>query len=458
MADEIFRKTARKRIKLQNGTVDVPVIALISFVDPIERYQESQHTIDNSAKSDRDVHVASIPGDGAATDETGQNDGLKVERIDIWRNSDAVERAQETFFAIDNKTIQQPPNAPPYFTTHLSSHVVRYVNTPDDGNWIDSELIDQFSVIDPVDRYQETVFNLANPPDNTPDGVIVDQDAQGRTIVAVDPGLSEISDSDNGVDPPWRLDPFQNIVDCSAGAPEFFIRFRMLSITGIVTATTDTGVSINDPRPDGPPPSLPSGSTMDGSYFINFSIEAIGHSQAPVDGIITVGTGPTVTLSKSSWSFDQWKYTAQAGWNIGSAASIIWDSGQINPGHGVTPATPPLLVNGKPIPGFTSAMGFTLTPTAVPFDSGPYTFDDLAPPGHDIGTWWMYTGGIFTRGNNQSLGDITLTISPAPFAFNGKNWRCVGMAADISITIPEIGSPGPGPSSPTDLLLWCIPA
>jgi hypothetical protein len=62
-------------------------------------------------------------------------------------------------------------------------------------------LIDSFSVADPYDRGQQTIFTLANPQ--------TDDEAQAN------PDDPDISDSDNGIDPPWRTDPFQNIVNWS---------------------------------------------------------------------------------------------------------------------------------------------------------------------------------------------------------------------------------------------------
>ncbi len=173
-----------------SGSVLVPVITNISFIDPINRYQEYQYGVDNSGQGDRDVHVDDIKG-------------LQVERIDVWKYLDPIQRYQEKQVAFDNKTKGDSP--PPYFITHEKTHVVRYQNTPDDGSFIDSELIDEFKIVDPVRQYQEYWYTLRNPPG--------EDDGQGNMIVTANPDDPDITDSDNGVDPPWRTDPFQNIVD-----------------------------------------------------------------------------------------------------------------------------------------------------------------------------------------------------------------------------------------------------
>ncbi len=192
MPQELSRTTARKRITLSGGAqVDVPVITKISFFDPNDRGQETQYTVDNSHTSLRRVHIEPlIEGD------------LDVERVDVWPVFDASERGQETQLTLDNYTKGNP--GPPYFIAHLKTHVVKYFDiNGDENNYIQSELIDSFAVVDPNDRGQETIYTLNNPQN--------DDDAQA------DPSDPEISDSGNGIDPPWRVDPFQNLIGTSQG-------------------------------------------------------------------------------------------------------------------------------------------------------------------------------------------------------------------------------------------------
>jgi hypothetical protein len=213
---ETGRIIKRKRITLPSGgTVDVPVIIQITFIDVVSQAQEAEFHLLNDSTGNRDVHIASVPGGGAATDESGSGSGLKVERVDLWRVLDIVDKAQESFIHFDNRTIEEPPQAPPFFITHEKSHVVKYINTPDDGNWIKSELIDRFKVLDIVEQAQETEFFLFNPPDNTGiAGLTLGTDSDGTTV-AVDSTLAEIGDALD----PVRTDPFQNIIDHSAPMP-----------------------------------------------------------------------------------------------------------------------------------------------------------------------------------------------------------------------------------------------
>ncbi len=198
MPEEFSRTTKNKKVVLPGGgTVLVPVITQISFIDPVKQYQEYQCAVDNSGQADRDVHVDDV------VRQDGGGSRLSVERVDVWKYIDPVQRYQEKQVSFDNTT--KGDNPPPYFTTHTKTHVVRYLNDPDDGNFIDSELIDEFSIIDPVRQYQEYVYQLQNP-DGTDDG-------QGHMVVTANADDPNITDSDNGIDPPWRTDPFQNIVD-----------------------------------------------------------------------------------------------------------------------------------------------------------------------------------------------------------------------------------------------------
>jgi hypothetical protein len=215
MPAETKRVIKRKQIPLPSGgTVNIAVINQITFLDVVNAAQESEFHLENGSAGKRDVRVASIPGNGGATDETGGGSGLRVERVDTWRVLDVVERGQETDFHPDSKTVNS--SGPKYFTTHEKTRVVKYINSPDDGNWIKSELIDQWKYADTVEQGQETEYFLFNPPDNTAiEGITLGSDSDGMPTIAVDPALDAIADA---VDP-VRTDPFQNIVDFSSEVP-----------------------------------------------------------------------------------------------------------------------------------------------------------------------------------------------------------------------------------------------
>lgn len=202
MPQEAGRTTKRKRVQVGDSYVDVPVITKISFIDPFERYQEYQYEVNNGLNTSREVTVDRVYHSENGINSTDRY--VDVERVKIWPVLDPFERHQETRVEFDNVTGND--DIPPHFRVHIKTHVVRYKN-PDspDSVWIDSELIDQFSVIDPHNRYQETFYTLNNPQ--------TDDDAQA------DPADEDVAMPGGSIDPPWRIDPFQNIVNVSSYTP-----------------------------------------------------------------------------------------------------------------------------------------------------------------------------------------------------------------------------------------------
>jgi hypothetical protein len=178
----------------------VPVITKISFIDPVKQYQEYQYTVDNSSGSDRDVHIDTV------TSSAGSGT-LDVERIDVWKVIDAIKQYQESQFKFDNVTGAH--DTPIHFTTHAKTHKVKW---GDSSAWVQSELIDRFSIIDPVQQYQEHEFTLTGNPD---------ADANGFAVTQADFGDADITDS-GSIDPPWRTDPFQNIVDFNDSGGNYY--------------------------------------------------------------------------------------------------------------------------------------------------------------------------------------------------------------------------------------------
>jgi hypothetical protein len=245
MPEEFSRTTKRKRINSpdddpsqspsdSSSYVDVRVITKVSFIG--RNGQEWQYTVDNSGQSARKTHKIDL---NATNGDTNQKP-LKVERIDMWptigmsqdhaiRSLDLFKpiSGQETQNTFDNNTGEN--SKPPSFTTHLKTHVYRFKNPDDDQLWIDSELIDSFSIIGP--NGQEEIFTLKNP-------------AAGDDAGQADPGDPDISDSSNGIDPYWRTDPFQNIVDFNLLGIEFAIFSAGPDVTTnshTLSQTTGTG-------------------------------------------------------------------------------------------------------------------------------------------------------------------------------------------------------------------------
>lgn len=219
MAGEYKRARGKKKIKLPGGDeMFIPALTGISFIDPRDRYQETQYSIDNSAAADRDVHVddvfpTAVDADGVPTSDPATQDRtgtpLKVERIDTWKVLDPRNRYQETAATFDNKT--GADDAPPHFSTHQKTHIYRYYKDPNlpnnDGTWIDSELIDELARQDPRSRYQEDVHYIDNPTN----AQFRDGDLSGQ-VTEDDPDIT-IGDSEGTEDNPVRIDPFQNIVN-----------------------------------------------------------------------------------------------------------------------------------------------------------------------------------------------------------------------------------------------------
>jgi hypothetical protein len=399
MAQEVGRVTKNKKVKLPDGsTVLVPVITEISFIDPVNQAQETIYTIDNSGNADRDVHVASIKGDGT-TDETGQDSKeLQVERLDLWRILDAVEKGQETFIGFDNKTVAQPPDAPPYFTTHSKTHIVRYQNDPDDGNFIDSELIDGFSIIDPVHQGQETQYSLAGNPTGTDDG-------NGHMVVTANVDDPDITDSANGVDPPWRLDPFQNIVNFSGG---YLLHVIFGWSGGAVTITSDaaTGMTLLD---DDDP-------TVSSHEFV-FDVGLSSASPATINFSIADQddyTGYTVFTFGAGSSFQG--VTEISG---GQPVELPWVNPQIHlysksSYHFDASADPPVQPNNPTAPPGPIAFARFVPSSAVPtVETRPSTdtFYYFAPPGFGSiqANGDLVMGGLYSR--TGLFKDGTLSVS-----------------------------------------------
>lgn len=202
--------------------IKVPVITKIAFIDPYQQYQESEHALDNTELSTRKVHVDRlhpvfpVDRDGVPTEDPPNQDDaqdLFIERIDTWNAVDPYERYQETQLTLDNATGNDL--LPPHFTNHEKTHIYRYYQDPanpdDDGIWADAELIDEFSVIDPYQQNQETHYILKNPTNEEFDA----GDLSGQAN-ADDPDITiAIGEGEGTEDNPVRLDPFQNIVNYS---------------------------------------------------------------------------------------------------------------------------------------------------------------------------------------------------------------------------------------------------
>lgn len=236
MAIETERKLGRKLIKLPNSQskIPVPCIMEITFLDPVRRQQEIKFTHDNSENADREIHVDAVQSIDQNGDPNGP-DELQVERIDKWKTRDPVRRNQDTEFSPDNKTGND--EKPPHFSTHKKTHVVRYYEDPENkaGSWVDVEWIDEYEDVDPVRRQQGRIFALTN----------VDDQADPN-----DPDITGAQDS--GIDPPWRLSPWQNIVNWS-GTPPLITLCLGVQLFGTVANIGSPCTACASPEPPGTP-------------------------------------------------------------------------------------------------------------------------------------------------------------------------------------------------------------
>jgi hypothetical protein len=133
------------------------------------------------------VKFVPVDHDGNPTGSSqGSGPSLYVERIDQINLSDSLDRGQETQIQLDNNTGSD--SNPPRFTTHKKTHVYRYYKDPnsqdDGGTWIDVEMIDELDVSDASDRGQETFYALNNPEREDMSG----QSDDGLDDITIDDG------------------------------------------------------------------------------------------------------------------------------------------------------------------------------------------------------------------------------------------------------------------------------
>jgi hypothetical protein len=425
MPTEINRVNGIKKVKLPSGaTVTMNVITQITFLDPVDRAQETQYAVDNSNQSHRDVHVDNVyfTPPGQPIQQTGStSDALPVERIDLWRVKDSVERGQETFIAPDNKTMNQGV-PPPWFVTHKKTHVLRYKNQPDDGNWIDTEVIDQLWVKDPVDRAQETQYTLQNSQ-GTDDG-------QGNMVVYADQNAPDITSS-GSVDPPWRIDPFQNIVNLQ-GVPPYII----FGIRPVVNAKGGVSNAMGGDTNFTP---FPSGYAFSRGYTTGQIVSRFPSSSP------TIATSPVVLVNWSGVSisnsidFSPYQYLASFGESALGLAGVL----KLNFSGSHVYVDPD---TGKP------ALGGGYFTDAVPSyqiycwdGNGPHDYYAPPPPAAPItfqGSYMQtnYGGGDFSNTSAIAHGTMVLSgswswsgLTLSPVDHPSRIYNAVAMSANGDI-------------------------
>lgn len=459
MAAEYKRSRGRKKIILPSGNeIYIPALTGISLVDPRDRYQEHQYSIDNSPNADRDIHVDDVypvvvDADGKPTSDPPvrdtSGDPLKVERIDTWRILDPRSRYQEHHVDFDNKT--GADTVPPSFTQHQKTHIYRYYKDPespdDNGPWIDSELIDELATVDPRDRYQETAHAFNNPTN----AEFRAGDLSGQAS-SDDPDITNGS-GEGTADTPVRLDPFQNIINFHDDSFVFYFDFgREYSFSGV------TEMSYYGPNVPGGQPAYPDFPTSYWAYIdymtsITTSVTSTGKfkSGRPLyDSVYTESPGPAVSIDPSLHNFDDWTVV---GHDMATGAVYV-QVNLVSP-DADTPGDP-LVINGETIPYYTSGLQAVYQMTGTAIDLAPDVYRVLNPPsalswinplpGYSGPGWYLWeSGGSSVSGASMSPVDFTITVSPDPFTFRGGTYKAVGIANDATV-------------STNRLSIYCVPA
>lgn len=209
MPTEVERKTSVRRIYAPNDDstyVDLKVVDEITFLDEKDGFQESVVTLSNNLDADREVAVAEV-GD----------DKLKVERIIKIGHLDERAGFQQTVFTLDN----QPPK-------HEKTHKTKvYALNPDKSKntdvWIEVERVEKFAFLDEKEGFQETIFTLQTPDLDDPEW-----DYKDLTTPKYDGHEGAYT-----INPPYRLDPYQNITDASFGGGVMLVLYETNKIATV---------------------------------------------------------------------------------------------------------------------------------------------------------------------------------------------------------------------------------
>lgn len=422
--------------------VDIPVIMQISWQgDGSEQYQEYEWTLDNSHASGRGAldnngnlansHVDKVFGadttqnvvytDANGTQYQAQDVNgnwyqigdvgdwftfIKIERADFFPHMmDGSDLYWEYLDGFDNKTGGNVVNqdgdgpgsdtVPPHFINHLKTHIFRYKNPNNAGWWADAEITDKYSrQRDGSDQFQEVEYALNNPD------------------VQADPSWPCLNDTANGIDPPLRIDPFQNIVNWS-GAPKFYIQLTLAEVQD-GDIPVDSGISwVTDPSP------YPVAGFIGSNYIKTFQVQTRTWGVLPSGGPASPNNGPLVTAP--DYTPGTWIWCGSGG--FGGAGTTIGTVSHVNAPSGSPPLT------------------MTVDFYGVLFaDVGWYSEHAAGPPFHWLNIYggypynWPYPPGLpptlpAVLGPTTFVGTTTVTISSSPFDFNGKNYRAVSLGA-----------------------------
>lgn len=221
--------TSLKKLKDPNDAsnyVRVPVRDSILIYDPKNNSQVYVYRIDNSENARRDVHVKTV--------QNSQGDGstIDVERIETWWMLDPKSNAQLTGVRLAN--FDPPPMTKDMQVgdspKHLLVHYVRITGDNDPNGYprVTIERIDALAIKDPKDNGQVKIVRIAWPAIGAPLNDAADPFNATHEVVNF-ASLPAAPEGSNVIDPPYRLDPFQNIVDVSWGGAAFITASGNLS-------------------------------------------------------------------------------------------------------------------------------------------------------------------------------------------------------------------------------------
>jgi hypothetical protein len=193
--------------------VDIPVNLAVALRDAKTGAQLYGLIFDNSENSGRVAHRRTVenPADPSQRIEVERIDGL------ILRDAKGGDERLHGYL-IDNNDPPPRTASSDAGASHIRTHVVRYCrdNDPEGAPWVDVERIDCLALRDAKTGAQEIALIADWPPAGDP---IDDPDDPFKPrFCEVPQSLPLVDRQYERINPPWRIDPLQNIVNFS-GAP-----------------------------------------------------------------------------------------------------------------------------------------------------------------------------------------------------------------------------------------------
>jgi hypothetical protein len=265
-----------KNPKNPDHYIAIPVTYEQDFGLMADQAQEWVWYIDNTDLADRTVKVVTV------TDQSGNGGDIQVERIQRFKTFAMADQAQAWEAYMHNE--DDPPQ-------HAKTHVVRYYKDNDRSSqdWVDIQYIDMWDELTMADQAQETEDFFKQPQDGDD----------------VDTSLDTYPDFDS-IDPPYRLDPWQNIIAINWGdeipssdlfPPQPIVLSGVIGGFGVLASFFDFRFG-NIGSPSQTPVSVTGEATLGGDYGVEMP------GGLPTSGAASgAGGSMTCTFSWPSGSF-----------------------------------------------------------------------------------------------------------------------------------------------------------